>query len=297
MSFYSILERSLAAQTLTTLDELAAHHLVRADHSLLHVMGSALRCDHIGLGFAAGYRSALQCLLPTLAVERWAAMCVTESGGNHPRNIRCRVDGQGVVAGEKSFVSMASYKPQLIVVASAGEQDGRPLLKAVLMDSQHENVSVQTMPPLPMVPEIEHGAVRFEQAQGQLLAGDGYADFSKRFRTIEDAHVLMGFISILVSLSYRHGLPARVTEQGISLLASTAQLYPDVGTATDDSAYLHLHLAALFEQFKALCAEFESHLSDLPEHLARDWLRDKKLFGVAKQAREARHQRALAALF
>ncbi len=300
MSFYSHLQASLLAEPLESLTQLAEQHLVAAEDSLLHVMKSALRCEQIGLGFAAGYRSALQCLMPELDVGRWAAMCVTEAAGNHPRHIQCQVNDQGVLTGEKSFVSMATYQPMLIVVAKAAEQDPqaeRPQLKAVLIDSDAAQVTVQPMPPLPMVPEIEHGAVKFNQAQGLLLSGDGYNDYSKRFRTLEDAHVLMGFASVLVSLSFRYRLPSEIFESGVALLASIAALRTGLNASAPTSSFVHLHLAALFAQFKQLCENFEQRLTQLPDEVSNQWLRDKKLFGVAKQAREARHQRALDAVF
>ncbi len=44
--------------------------------------------DRVGWAFAAGYQSALRTLVPSLPVQALAAFCVTEEGGNRPRDIR-----------------------------------------------------------------------------------------------------------------------------------------------------------------------------------------------------------------
>ena len=53
---------------------------------------------------------------------------------------------------------------------------------------------------LPFVPEISHGTVAFSDVpvdSGSILPGDGYSEYIKPFRTIEDLHVfaaILGFI-------------------------------------------------------------------------------------------------------
>lgn len=293
MTFHQLISQQLALPIISDLDALSTNHLVSNEHTLEQVMKTALRCESIGFGFAAGYRSALQALLPELDVTRWAAMCVTEAAGNHPRSIQCTVDESGVLDGEKSFVTMAEFEPQLLVVAKAGEGESTPILKAVLVDSLAKNVEITMMPPLPMVPEVGHGKITFKQAEGKLLEGDGYNHYSKRFRTIEDTHVLMGFTSVLLSIAYRHKLDAAVIEKAILQAASIMQTQSSLN---DDDPVFHLHLAAMFENFRNLCAEFESQFEHLPETVTSNWLRDKKLFGVANKARQVRREKALGTL-
>lgn len=293
MTFHQLLMNQLGSAVISTVDELAAVHLVEQPDSLRHVASTALRCESIGFGFAVGYRSALQALLPALDSTRWAAMCVTEAAGNHPRNIQCAVNDQGLLQGEKSFVTMAEFKPQLLVVAKAGDGENTPILKACLVDSAMSGVNITMMPPLPMVPEIGHGKISFDNVQGQVLPGDGYAEYSKRFRTIEDVHVLTAFVSVLVSIAYRHGCDASVIEKGILLLASLMQTQASLHS---DHPVFHVHLAAAFDEFRQLCKTFEANMDGLPETIKANWFRDKKLFGVANTAREARKIKARTAL-
>lgn len=289
MSIYQCLLSKLSLPVINNISDLESIHLTKTNQSLLHVMESGLRCESIGLAFAAGYRSALQKLLPTLDVSRWAAMCVTEATGNHPRQIKATITADGIVNGEKSFVTLADRQPQLIVVAKAGETDGLPVLKAAFIDGLADQVNIELMPPLPMVPEISHGKITFDFARASLLEGDGYSDYSKRFRTLEDVHVLAGFASVLTSLVYRYKLPVELLEQCLVLLNSILATEHEL---ENETPILHLHLAGLFESFKELCQSFEYSLEQLPAHISSSWLRDKKLFGVANKARQARRERA-----
>lgn len=294
INFHERVAEQLSASVIQDLETLQQYHLVPTENTLEHVMCTALRCERVGLGFAAGYRSALQALLPELAIDRWAAMCVTETEGNHPRNIHCSVDEAGVLNGEKSFVTLAELAPQLLVVAKAGDDGSKPILKAALVDSRDQGITTTMMPALPMIPEVGHGKIQFESVKAKLLSGDGYADYSKRFRTIEDSHVLMAFISVLVSIAYRYHAEPKLIEKGCMLLASLLHTQPALKS---EHHLYHLQLAALFDEFRALCVEFDQALDQLPESVASAWIRDKKLFGIAGKAREARREKARQALF
>ena len=53
--------------------------------SLSATLELALTSNNISQAFIIGYRCALQSLLPELNQRQWAAMCVSEKTGNHPK--------------------------------------------------------------------------------------------------------------------------------------------------------------------------------------------------------------------
>jgi acyl-CoA dehydrogenase len=61
--------------------------------------------DRVGWAFASGYQAALRALVPDLASDALAALCVTEETGNQPRDVRtvftARADGGASITGSK----------------------------------------------------------------------------------------------------------------------------------------------------------------------------------------------------
>jgi len=257
-------------------------------NSLQAVLSVSLKANSIGQAFAVGYRCALQALLPELNSSQWVAMCVTEPQGNHPKQIQTQVTPDGLVSGQKSFVTMAELSQQLIVIAKSGETGERPILKAVLLQQPSQGVSLQVMKAMNLVPDIGHGQIALENAQGVILPGDGHNDYSKRFRYLEDIHVLMAFVSLIFSMSVRHQLQAFISEKCLLLINSllTQELL--------DEPWQHLHMAAAFETFEKIVTDFETNFDSVPESFKSDWLRDKKLFSIANKAKLARTEKARA---
>mgnify|MGYP000126004128 FL=1 len=257
-------------------------------NSLQAVLSVSLKANSIGQAFAVGYRCALQALLPELNSSQWVAMCVTEPQGNHPKQIQTQVTPDGLVSGQKSFVTMAELSQQLIVIAKSGETGERPILKAVLLQQPSQGVSLQVMKAMNLVPDIGHGQIALENAQGVILPGDGHNDYSKRFRYLEDIHVLMAFVSLIFSMSVRHQLQAFISEKCLLLINSllTQELL--------DEPWQHLHMAAAFETFEKIVTDFETNFDSVPESFKSDWLRDKKLFSTANKAKLARTEKARA---
>ncbi len=257
-------------------------------NSLQAVLSVSLKVSSIGQAFAVGYRCALQALLPELNASQWVAMCVTEPQGNHPKQIQTQVTPDGLVSGQKSFVTMAELSQQLIVIAKSGEMGERPILKAVLLQQPSQGVSLQVMKAMNLVPDIGHGQIALENAQGVILPGDGHNDYSKRFRYLEDIHVLMAFVSLIFSMSVRYQLPAFISEKCLLLINSllTQELL--------DEPWQHLHIAAAFDSFEKIVGDFEASFDSVPESFKGDWLRDKKLFSIANKAKLARTEKARA---
>ena len=284
---FKIIERQLKQNEYTDFIQFSNEVLQQnKSDSLQSTLELGLRATSLSQSFALAYRCALQVLLPSLDSTQWAALCVSEAQGNHPRHIKTTVDENGMVNGKKSFVSMAEQAKQLIVITNSGEANSRPLLKAVLVSQDSHEVLFIPMPSIGMLPDISHGSIELNNAKGIILPGDGHINFSKRFRYLEDIHVLTAFTSLVLSKSFRNNLAPELTEKCLVLISAVMSLKLEV---TD---WHHLHLAGLFQEFSELIREFDNNLHLLPEEFGISWKRDKKIFSIASKARLARTEKS-----
>jgi len=250
---------------------------------------SALRlgahADRVAYAFAAGYLGALSALVPDRDRTKVAALCATEAGGVHPRAVEATFDGARVT-GEKSFVTFAVEAEELLVLAKEGEIDGRPALALVRVAASDEGVSVSTLPETPFVPEIGHGAVRLDGARGERLDGDGWADYVRPFRTVEDLHVHLAFMGWLIASACRWGAPEATVEAGLAqAMALRALCGEDPGAPST-----HVALAGAIDAASGLVEGFDWSVAP-PEDRAR-FERDRALLRVASKARARRRERA-----
>ena len=287
---YSLIETGLKQKKYASFSSLE-DAVFQADKtaSLKSTLKLALKCSDISEAFIIGYRCALQALLPELKQDKWAAMCVSEKLGNHPKLLTTTVDAEGVLNGHKSFITMADQAKQLIVIAKAGQSQDKPILKAVLIEQPNASVNIEIMPSLPMVPDINHGQINFESSQGKILAGDGYNDYSKRFRTLEDTHVFMAFSAMILRKCVDLKLDPELAQECLILINALNSLQ---GFDQKQESWLHLTLAACFKHFETLCHEFEEALLNSGDELYVLWMRDKKLFTIAAKARLSRNKKA-----
>lgn len=245
--------------------------------------------DRVGYAFAGGYEAALTALVPGRDRSRAGALCVTEAGGNHPRAIATVAEG-GALTGHKSFVTLGSLADELYVLAKEGESDGRPALGLYRVDARGPGVTIEAAPPAPFVPEIDHATLTLEGAAGERLEGDGWSDYVKPFRTVEDTHVHIALVAHLVAQGARWGWERALLEKGLALHASLLHVAGLEPSATET----HLTLAgsiAVTAGFVDACEQ-----QYWPADARERWDRDRGLLNVASKAREARRQKAWAAL-
>ena len=257
------------------------------------LLGGAL-ADRLGFAFASGYAEALRFLVPTL--DGVAALCATEEGGNHPRAIRTKLTAAAsgyVLNGQKKWSTAATHASSLLVVASIGEDGGRNRLRVVRVATNA--AGVRLMPSTaPFIPEIPHAEVILENVrvgEDDVLAGDGYDDYLKPFRTVEDLHVHAALVGYLIGVAKRFTLPASTIEALLALAATTQ------GLAACDvkAASTHLALAGLLEIVTQVVGDAERAWKSDEQERAR-WQRDRALLQVAGKARIARREAARAAL-
>ncbi|HEX3597955.1 MAG TPA: acyl-CoA dehydrogenase family protein [Polyangiaceae bacterium] len=255
--------------------------------------------DRLGFAFASGYEAALHALVPALPPDAIAGFSVTEEHGNHPRNIQARLERNAdghLLSGKKRWTTMGPLSDVLVVVAATGEvTEGRPELRAALVPRDARGLSVLEMPATAFVPEVPHAELVLERvsvAESAVLPGDGYADYVKPFRTVEDVHVNAAVLGYWLSVAVRNGWPDTLLERlsaAVATLRTVASLDPR-------RAETHVVLSGLLEQMGELAGAAEPSWSLASDTERERWYRDRVLTQVASKARQRRRERAFADL-
>lgn len=266
-------------------------------------VGLALRggfaADRVGWAFAAGYQSALRQLIQvnggTVDDHELLAMCATEAAGNRPRDIETRIVDNGpdgaTVTGRKTWTTLGSACTGLLVVGrvDGGGENDRPALKIAKVNSHAHGVSLVEKPPLDFVPEVPHVAAVFDGAKAEaVLSGDGYSDFVKPFRTVEDTFIALAVQAWLVREGRARGWPQSFLE---GLTASLAGLAA-VAAQPADAPVTHIALAGALARTNDLYQQADELWAGEQDAAAERWRRDRPLFQVAGKPRALRAQRA-----
>ncbi|MFI8479992.1 acyl-CoA dehydrogenase [Pseudomonas sp. NPDC078700] len=243
-----------------------------------------------GLAFLAGYQGALRALWPS-APWTLGALCVTENKSVRPADMQTRLS-QLQLSGKKDFVT-AGDAAQWLLVAAREDADGQPPRVAVtVVISGAPGVQVEQLPALGFMPDVSHARLRLEQAGCERLPGDGWDDYVKPFRSIEDLHVLAAVSAWLYGVGQDSAWPVDLQLRLLSLLSGCAE----VSRGGANAPTTHVLLGGLFAQFAALNPELDNALAAGDAHWATLWQRDKALMSIAKTARNTRLQKAQAQL-
>ena len=257
--------------------------------------------DRLGLAFAAGYSAALEHLIPDVILP--CALCVTEADGNHPRAIKARLEASDtssgyMLDGSKTFVTFGGMAKTLIVAARVGEHsDGKPELAVVRIPADREGVSLIELPAISFVPEIPHARVEFHDVPvdaGERMHGDGYLDYVKPFRTVEDIHVFAAAAAYLLGLAKRSAGPAELMSELCATIVALDRLRE--GPPSDPGAHVALHGVAQSLSRLFSTEEFAKVWEGAPPEERARWERDRNLLQVANTAREARFRKAASLL-
>ena len=254
------------------------------------------RADRTAWAFTSGYQAALGALFPGLPEDRICALCVTEADGNSPRAIRSTLQRTAEgwqLDGAKRWTTLGPDGGLFLVAArDAGIAGERPALRVARVDSDANGVHVETMSPTRFVPEVPHARLRFESvrlADAALLPGDGYDQYVKPFRTVEDLHVHAAVTAYLLREALHRSWPKQWSERALAQLQSMRAL------AAEDAASpaTHIALAGALQNGDALRTEADSHWASGPaDEASARWQRDRELLKVASTARAKRTERA-----
>jgi hypothetical protein len=252
--------------------------------------------DRVGYAFAAGYQCALHAIDPTLPVERIASFCATESGGAHPRSIATSLveDGRGafVLTGSKRWSTMAPDADVLLVIATRGKRaDGQNDLVVVRVAADAPGVKRAAMETTKFIPEITHAEITFDETHVMpeaILPGDGYTQYLKAFRTVEDIHVHAAILGHLVRVARLYAWPQKFVQHAVALGVALRS----VGTMPTESATTHIALAGVIDASRDLVEHSAEYWPRVDDDVRHRWQRDLPLLQVADNARTQRTERA-----
>jgi hypothetical protein len=252
--------------------------------------------DRVGWAFASGYQAALRALFPDAPADRICALCVTEADGNSPKAIKSslRKNGAGwLLSGAKRWTTLGPDGALFFVAARDEAASGdRASIKVVRVSSDSPGLKIQAMPATKFVPEVPHAQLQFENLkvrEAEILPGDGYDQYVKPFRTVEDIHVQAAVLSYLMREGQRLSWPQGWLERLSALLAALGKI-ADMPAA---HAETHVALAGALSIGAGLIGETEEFWKKSAiDPAALRWARDRELLKVASGAREQRTARA-----
>lgn len=275
------------------LDDWYAALLARADEPLqplaLAILGGRLAATP-GLAFFAGYQGALRALWPSAPASP-GAFCITENRSLRPADLGTRLDHLSLV-GRKDFVSAAGAADWLLVAAREEADGEAPRLALCVVGNGDPGVRLEPLPALPLVPDVGHARLHLDGAPCERLPGDGWADYARPFRTLEDLHVLAALSAWLYGIGLDQAWPEALRLRLAGLLAGCAE----VARQCPSAAAGHWLLAGLFAQFEALHEPLEAALAGTPGPWSALWQRDRGILGLAGSARARRLDKARTAL-
>lgn len=257
--------------------------------------------DCMAFAFTAGYGAALQALVPDLPIDKITCFGITEEGGGHPRAIKTALSpvdddtqdhGPWKVTGKKKYITCAREADLFLVAASAGvSPDGKNQIRMVRIAREAPGIEINPMPDLHLVPEISHGEVLFREVIVQavdLLPGDGYRDYIKPFRTIEDLHISAAILGYLFRKARRYNWPREIKGNILGCIVSIRAL------AVADPVASHVHIAVheALGHIKEVFGRLEPLWDQIGGKEKRDWDRDKILMNIADKARAKRLETA-----
>ncbi|PWB33391.1 acyl-CoA dehydrogenase [Pseudomonas sp. SDI] len=244
-----------------------------------------------GLAFLVGYQAALRVLWPS-APPSLGALCATEQRSVRPADMRMRLDLDALrLTGSKDFVTAGLEADWLLVAARVEAPGESPCLRLAVVYPGEPGVSLEPLPTLPLMPEVGHARLHLEQALCERLAGDGWDNYVKPFRSLEDLYVLSALVAWLYGVGRVSQWPQGLQLRLISVLGGCAE----ASRQCADAPSTHLLLGGLFAQFGALRGELDAALLTAPGACAELWQRDRGILELAGAARAKRLAKAWAA--
>jgi acyl-CoA dehydrogenase len=288
--------RVVAGESLLAWWEATAEQRGKWETPVERAMAGGACADRIGFAFAGGYGEALRALVP--GSSGITALCATEEGGAHPKAIQTRLEATGnggyVVTGRKKWATVATVASSLLVVVSTGVESGVNRLRVVRIAANAPGVRL-TPASAPFVPEIPHAEVELDRvavSESDVLLGDGYDEYLKPFRTVEDVHVHAALVGYLVGVARRHRFGQATVEQLLMLGIATRA----IAQLDAKAAPTHVALAGLLASVPRVVEEVEREWAAAPDDEWIRWQRDRALMKVAGSARAARRERAWSTL-
>lgn len=126
--------------------------------------------------------------------------------------------------------------------------------------------------------------MRLTDVPARILPGDGYLDYLKPFRTIEDIHVLAATFGWLVRVARTSDWPREILQRLLTAVAAVRGLDIDAPR----SPGVHIALGGVFELFGDLLVGLDPLWESVDPTTRQRWERDRPLLATAGRARGQR---------
>jgi hypothetical protein len=279
-------------------------------HSLsMQLTNLSFLAPNFSCTFIAAYQIALRIMFPEYIYgQNIACLCISEKGRNSPKAIHCTLEN-GVINGEKSFVTCAQNIQTLLVMLDDKEtitsdntitSDKKNLKLAIVTNTQEImaqklGLTITLSEPAKFLPEIGKGRLslnNFPLANAQLIIGDAHDKFSKPFSVIEGLCIRFATCTTLLKwaciLNWSEHLKSDLIIQILSLKSciDDAPLSPITQITIDSQSRA---MENIIEQVDSLVTKEDPKLQ---EH----WQRDKVCFYMDFRLRPSRLEKAWVAL-
>lgn len=253
-------------------------------------------CQQFSFTFMAGYQAALEHMFPTIAPNKLKALCVSEEKGGHPKAIETTlIDNQ--INGFKTYITAGSDVDHLLVLCKTNEIiNGRPQLKMIHLPKSSDKIELINFE-LSFMKEVKHGKLAMKDTkitESQMLAGDGFTDYTKPFRTLEDICVSAAYQAMLLRQAIEYNWEEDLRD---SILLNIYTL-KNLLTLTLLDPKTHILLAAndtCFEQLLPSIALNIEQTASAP--FKADWALNKKVIALGKKIKAIRLAKARSRLF
>lgn len=253
-------------------------------------------CQQFSFAFMAGYQAALEKMFPTIAPNELKALCVSEAKGGHPKAINTTLLNHQI-NGVKTYITAGSDVAHLLVLCKTNQfANGRPLLKMAYLRHPTPEVAITDFE-LPFMKEIKHGKLTLKDAKitaNQILEGDGFSDYTKPFRTLEDILVATAYQAMLLRQAVDNNWEEGVRDQLLLNIYTLKNLL----TLPPNHKETHLLLTANEEQFKNLLPAIELNITNHSSaEFKADWIMNKKVAFLGEKLKAIRLSKARKVLF
>lgn len=248
-------------------------------------------CQQFSFAFMAGYQAALEHMFPTIAPNQLKALCVSEEKGGHPKAIQTTLSNNQL-NGLKTYITAGSDVEHLLILCKTDKVvNGRTQLKMVHVPKDAEDMEVTNFE-LAFMKEVKHGKLSIKGtpiAESQILAGDGFSDYTKPFRTLEDICVSAAYQAMLLRQAIDYKWDGHLRDQLLLNIYTLKNLLSLPLLAAET----HLLLAANEANFENLLPNIELNIEETGSAaFMADWAVNKKVIALGKKIKGIRLAKA-----
>ncbi len=272
------------------------YHFTKKELPIDKAIIGGFTCQQFSFTFMAGYQAALEKMFPTIAPNEFKALCVSEEKGSHPKAIQTTLTNHQI-NGLKTYITAGSEVAHLLVLCKTEiVVNDRPLLKMVHLPSNANNIKITDFE-LAFMRDVKHGKLALNNTKitaDQILEGDGFSQYTKPFRILEDICVGAAYQAMLLRQAVDHKWEENVRDQILLNIYTLKKLFSLPLSARET----HLLLAANDRNFENLLPSIEYNITNhAPVNFKEDWEQNKQVIVLGRKVKAIRLSKARNMLF